>query len=351
MKNSKTIIIILIIVGLLAFIKIKFFAGDSGAPKGAQGKSPIAVTGYIVHPENIHDRITASGTVLANKEVMLVPETAGKIISINFSEGSNVSKGDLLVKINDADLQAQFKNLSLKVKLANETESRNKQLLAAGGISQEVYDVVLTQSNSLKAEIELLQAQIAKTEIRAPFDGKIGLLNVYEGSYVNQSTTIASIQQVSPLKIDFYVPEKYVSQIKTGQSFSFSVAGDTSINTANIIAVEPRVDVSTRTLHVRAITPNAKGTIFPGVYASIELPIAEITSALMIPTQAVVPILKGQKVFVSKNGIAKQVIIKTGIRKEDKIQVVEGLSVGDTVIVNGLMQIKPGAPLKITSVK
>jgi membrane fusion protein (multidrug efflux system) len=350
--KTKTLIIIILIIGLLAFIKIEFFAGKSGPPAGKAGvKSAVFVTGYVVHPENVNDKITASGTLLANKEVMLVPETSGKIVSINFTEGSNVAKGDLLVKINDADLQAQLKRLKLQEKLASETEARNKQLLGAGGISQEEYDNVLMQYNSTKAEIELLEAQIAKTEIHAPFNGKIGLLNVYEGSYVNQTTAIASIQQVTPLKIDFNVPEKYVSQIKNGQSFSFSIAGDTSLYTASVTAVEPRVDVNTRTLLVRAMTPNTKGTIFPGVYANIEFPIAEIKSAIMIPTQAVVPILKGQKVFVSDKGSAKEIIIKTGLRKENKIQVTEGLQVGDTVIVNGIMQLKPGVPIKITSAK
>lgn len=351
MKNIKTIVIIILVLGLLAFFKIKFFTSPSSGPSGPQtGKAPVVVTGFIVRTENVNDKITASGTLMANKEVMLVPETSGKIISIQFNEGSTVSKGDLLVKINDADLQAQLKRLKLQEKLASETEARHKQLLSAGGISQEEYDNILMQYNSVKAEIELVQAQIAKTEIYAPFNGKVGLLNVYEGSYVNQTTTIASIQQVTPLKIDFNVPEKYVSQIKIGQSFSFFVAGDTAKYNANVIAVEPRVDVSTRTLLVRAITPNTSGAIFPGVYANIEFPIADINSAFMIPTQAVVPILKGQKVFVNNNGISKEVIIKTGLRKEDKIQVTEGLRAGDTIIVNGVMQLKKGMPLKMKAV-
>lgn len=349
MKNVKTIVIVILVLAVLAFIKLKFFAGkQTGAPNQQKAKGAVVVTGYVVQPEMMNDNITASGTILANKEVLLVPETSGKIISINFNEGSVVSQGDMLVKINDADLQAQLKRLRLQEKLAADTEARNKKLLEAGGVSQEVYDGVLTQYNSIKAEIELVMAQIAKTEIRAPFTGKIGLLNVYEGSYVNQSTTIASIQQVTPLKIDFHIPEKYASYVKPGQVFPFFIEGDTTRYTANVIAVEPKINVSTRTLQIRAITPNTKGNIFPGVYANVEFPVSQSGSVIMVPTQAVIPILKGQKLFVSNNGKAKEVVIKTGLRKEDKIQVTEGLTIGDTVIVTGIMQLKPGMPMQIT---
>lgn len=352
MKNIKTIVVVILVIGLLTFIKVKFFTDKKPGHSSAQaGSQLVAVTGYVVHPEVINDRITASGTVLANKEVMLVPETSGKIISINFTEGTTVSKGELLVKINDNELQAQLKRLRLQEKLAFETEARHKQLFEAGGTSQEEYDIIYSQYNTIKAELELIQAQIAKTEIRAPFNGKIGLLNVYEGSYVSQSTVIASIQQVTPLKIDFHVPEKYVSQIKINQEFYFSIQGDTTRYTATVIAVEPKVDIGTRTLQVRALTPNSKGTIFPGVYTNIVFPVGTADSAIMIPTQSVIPILKGQKVFVSEKGKAKEVIIETGIRTENKIEVTKGLYTGDTVIVTGIMQLKPGVEMRVTAVK
>ena len=213
------------------------------------------------------------------------------------------------------------------------------------------YDGVLAQLNALHADKEVVQAQIAKTEIRAPFEGTIGLKYVSEGSYVNQATKIASIQQLDPIKIDFSIPEKYSSLVKVNDTLGFSIEGNDEHYTASVIAIEPKVDVSTRSIQVRAITKNRSGKIFPGSFARIEFSLDRSENAIMIPTEAVIPILKGQKVFVSKRGIAEEVLVQTGFRSDEKVQILKGVQQGDTIITTGIMQLKAGSPLKIISVK
>ncbi|OFX17770.1 MAG: hypothetical protein A2033_02275 [Bacteroidetes bacterium GWA2_31_9] len=353
MKKIILFIIVIVIITMLIFIKIWFLSPEETQGKDMmKGKSKTAiVTAIIAKPEKLENKIFVSGSIVANESVDLVPETAGKITQISFKEGSRVNKGDLLVKINDSELQAQLKKSILKEKLASEREVRQKKLLNINGISQQEYDATLTELSSAQADIELTQAQISKTEIKAPFSGTVGLRSVSEGSYVNQSTKIASIQQTDPLKIDFYIPEKYSSSVKINDSIDFTIEGSDEILTAIVSAIEPKVDDITRTIQVRAITPNHSGKILPGAYARILFSLEKSENSILIPTQAIIPILKGQKVFVCKNGVAEEAIIKTGLRTETKVEILDGIQSGDTVITTGIMQLKAGMALKITSIK
>ncbi|MCG3167434.1 MAG: Multidrug resistance protein MdtA [Bacteroidia bacterium] len=353
MKTLRNVIIFVLVIAVLVIIKIKFFPANTpqGMPQ-QQGKPiPVNVTACIVKPGKLDNKIYISGTLLSNEEVTLMPEVAGKISAINFKEGSAVKKGDLLVKINDDDLQAQLKKLQLQEKLASEKEARQKKLLAINGISQEEYDASLTQLNSLGADIEVLKAQIAKTQITAPFDGKVGLKNISEGSYVTPGTQIAAVQQINPMKLDFYVPEKYASLVKVNSKLTFTTEVGNEKHDAVVMAIEPKVDATTRTIQVRAKTENKNGNLFSGSFVRIEFSLEETENALMIPTESIIPILKGQKVFVSRGGKAEEVKVTTGLRNENKVQVLSGLASGDTVIATGIMQLKTGSLLNISSIK
>jgi membrane fusion protein (multidrug efflux system) len=353
MQKNKTLIIIVILIAVLAFIKIQFLSNEIAAPPApTPGKPSIAkVAGLVLKEELVDNKIFVTGSVLSNEEVNLMPEISGKVISIRFKEGSTVNKGELLVKINDADLQATLKKLRLQEKLASEKEARQKKLMDINGISKEEYDATLTQLNSVKADIEVLQAQIAKTEIYAPFTGTIGIRKISEGAYVTPSTLIATMQQINPLKIDFSLPEKYSSTVQVNDQLEFTIDGNLTKYKATVSAIEPKVDINTRTLQVRAITNNEKGNIFPGSFANIELVLGKNEKSILIPTQTLIPILKGAKVFVSKNGIAEERKVITGVRSSDKIQIVDGLKAGDTLITSGLMMLKAGSILKFISVK
>ncbi len=352
MKTLRTVLIIALVIAIFVIIKVKFFpANTPQAMPQQQGKpQPVNVTAYIVKPEKLDNKIFISGTLLSNEEVILMPEVAGKILSIAFKEGSVVKKGDLLVKINDEDLQAQLRKLQLQEKLASEKEGRQKKLLAINGISQEEYDASLTQLNSIAADIDVLRAQISKTQITAPFNGTVGLKNISEGSYVTPGTPIAAMQQTDPMKLDFYVPEKYAELVKVNGKLTFTTEVGNEKHDAVVMAIEPKVEAATRTIQVRAKTENKGGNLFSGSFVRIEFSLEESENALMIPTESIIPILKGQKVFVARGGIAEEVKVETGLRSENKVQILSGLSVGDTVIATGIMQLKAGSLLNIVTI-
>jgi len=351
LKTIRTLIIIAVIVGLLVWIKIKKDADEAAkiAVPAAQGQA-ILVSGFVATPQSVDNKVAATGSIMANEEVELKCETAGKITNLSLREGARVRKGDLLVKINDADLQAQLKKAQSLVKLDEDNEAREKKLLEINGISKEEYDVALTTLFGAKADVELIEAQIQKTEIKAPFDGIVGLKNVSEGSYISNTNVVANLEQLDPMKIDFSIPEKYMNQVKVGDVINFSVAGSQENYKGEIYAIEPRIDIASRTLEIRAHAPNREGKLRSGAFATIELVLAHLDSVIMVPTQAIVPALKSQLVYVSKDGFAVPKVVETGIRTDVSIQITKGLDAGDTVITTGIMLLRPGLPVKVTDV-
>ena len=347
-KSSLTIIIILCVLGLLWLLKPKKEEQTKSAGKSNNPPPAQRVKGIVVKPEKINEKILSTGTVLANEEVELRTEAAGIISAIYFKEGSSVKKGQLLVKINDLELQAQLEKQQAQKKLIQDKTNRQKRLLEIKVISQEEYDIANNELITVNAELKFLQSQISKTEIRAPFDGVIGLKYVSDGSYVTPSTKIALVQDMDPVKIDFSIPEKYLHKINKDEPITFKIADQNKLFTGKIYAIEPKIDPINRNVQIRAISENKEGKIFPGSFASIELNLNEIPNALMVPTQCIVPELKGQKVFVSKNGKAIPVKVETGIRTESKIEITKGIEAGDTVITSGIMQLKPDAPVKVS---
>jgi len=337
---------------VIALAALKFFFFPSNRTQSGPGNKQAQATlvdGYVVKPTSLSQTIYATGSVQANEEVDLHPEVAGKLTGIYFREGNKVSKGELLIKINDADLQAQVHKNELDSKLAQERLKRNEKLLQMKGISEQEYEELQNAVAGLAAERDVLLAQIAKTEIRAPFNGLIGLKSVSEGSYVSPQTLIASLQQIDPVKIDFSIPEKYSTLVKKGDEITFTT-GSGGPYKGSIYAIEPKVDLQTRTIQIRALCPNSETGILPGAFARITLELQKMDRVLMVPTESIVPVLKGKQVYVSRNGVASAIKVETGLRNDESIQIVSGLAENDTVITTGLMQLKPGAPVKLTSV-
>jgi len=296
----------------------------------------------------LNNKIFSTGTVLANEEVELRSEISGKIVQILFTEGRYVSKGDLLVKINDSDLQAELRKAESKVKLMEDRESRQKQLAQNQMISKEEYESTLNELQASKAEFDLIKAQIDKTEIRAPFNGVVGLREVSEGSFVTTTNVIARFQNLLNLKVDFSIPQRYAPEVKIGDELQFNLSGNENVFKANVYAIEPKIDQPTRTLRIRAICRgNSKG-LFPGAFVNVELNLKETELAVLIPTIAIVPELKGQSVYLFKAGSVIPQKVEIGLREENRVQVLSGLEEGDTVITSGILQIRPGAKVKVT---
>lgn len=349
-KFKGYLIAVIVIIVLSVFLIPKFFSSDSNpTPNNPASRMNmvIPVKAHIVKPEKLGNTVRSTGSIMANEEIELRSETTGKITTINFREGSYVNKGDLLVKINDSELQAQLRRAESKVNVIEEKEFRQRTLLERNLISQEEYDITLNEYNASKSEYDLIKAQIEKTEIRAPFSGIVGLRSVSEGSFVNTNTIIARLQNLSSIKIDFSIPERYSSLVKIGDQLEFSVSGNNEFYTAKVYAVEPRIDPSTRTLQLRAVS-SSHIDLIPGSFANVELKLQETSDAILVPSVSVVPQLKGQMVFLFRNGTVVPQNVELGIREETRVQVLSGLNVGDTVITSGILQIRPGAKVKIS---
>jgi membrane fusion protein (multidrug efflux system) len=348
MKKIPNWIIVVLVLGILIAVKLLFFnkkeeqAGPAGKGKNA---GPVAVNYYVAKTAPLVDQVYTTGKIGAFNEIDIIPEVAGKVTSIYFKEGESVSAGADIIRINDADLQAQLQKNKIQTKLSEQKLDRLKKLIEINGVSQEELDVQENDLNTLKADQALILAQLAKTNIKAPFSGVIGLKNISLGSYVSPSQVVASLVQVRPLYIEFALPEKYSSLLKKGDKVSFSYQ-DRKERDAVIYAFEPRVDESTRTIRVRA-RYEGKEDFYPGSFVKVFVDLGEENNSILIPTQSVIPILKGQKVYVAKNGVAQEVQIITGIRTGDKIQVTEGLQEGDTVLTTGMLAVKKEAKIKL----
>lgn len=315
--------------------------------KPQESKKALNVNGQIIKPHLITDQLFVSGKLMPDEEVDLSFEASGKIIDINFTEGSSVKKGQLLAKVNDSQLQAQLARLEAQMPLAEDRVFRQNALLQRDAVSKEAYEQVKTELATLHADIENVKASIAMTELRAPFDGVIGLRQVSTGAYASPTTVIAKLTKITPLKVEFAVPERYARQIRKGTNLTFKIEGKLEEFKAQVYATESSIDPETHTLTVRAIYPNHNGLLLPGRYADVSLKQEEISDAIAIPSEAIVPEMGKNKVFVYRSGKAYPVDVEIGIRTESEIQIVKGLSAGDTILTSGTLQLRTGMPVAI----
>ncbi|HEY6914877.1 MAG TPA: efflux RND transporter periplasmic adaptor subunit [Paludibacter sp.] len=352
MKKKSTIWIAAVFILLaLFFVKIGFSkSSDKEGKKDGKEKAQKKVNGYVVKPSLLITEISVSGSLVAFDEVELKNEVAGRVVMINLPEGKFVKKGTLLVKLFDDDLQATLKKQEAQLAIQQQIYKRQTELLKVNGISQNDYDQTGLQLNSLKADIEVQKTLIRKTEIRAPFDGVIGLRNVSVGAIVTPSTLMTTIRTENKIKLDFSVPEKYSSAINPGMKVSFSMNKENMKFNATVIATEKGIDASTRNLKVRALVNSQSAELVPGAFANVTLRLNENNNAIMIPSLALIPQEDNKTVIVAKNGKAHLVEIKTGIRQSTNIEVLEGIQAGDTVITSGLQFLKEDSKLNYSTI-
>lgn len=360
MKNQTKLALI---IGIIVIIAIAFFyprlsnqggnspspAASSGGPAGSNQNLPVSVV--KLQKETLRNQLQVSGTILPNESVNLRSEISGLVTKIAFKEGQYVAKGTPLIYLNDDELQAQYQRLQYTQKLFETQENRQKQLLAREAISQEEYDIALNQFNTALSDIKLVEAQLAKTVIRAPFSGILGLRLVSEGSVIGTNDVLVSLVNIDPIKIEFSIPERYANQVTVGSPVYFTNESSTEEVEGQVYAFEPQVDLATRTLKLRALSPNKDRKFLPGMFVKIRF-ILEITEdALLVPAESVIPELSGYKVFVvGADGNAEQRIIEIGTRTESQVQVLSGLNEGDLVLTTGVMQVRQGMPLQPTQI-
>jgi membrane fusion protein (multidrug efflux system) len=319
--------------------------GQGQRPGGQQGQLPV--TGTIAKPSYLTNGIRSAGSLLANEEVDIVSKVSGKVTAVYFREGSKVRKGDLLVKIYDEDLQAQLRRSEIQEKMLAEKLERQRVLLSKDAVSREAFDQLQTDYNVILADINLLKVRIAETEVRAPFDGTVGFRYVSEGTYVTPSVKIAHLIDASTLKLDFAISEKYISQNLMGKRISFSTYGYPDEFFATVYAIDYRIDETTRTIGIRARFDNRAGKLVPGMFASLTLITDEKLNALQVPTEAIVPDMNEKKLWITRNGRADLIPVVTGARTASSIEILSGLSAGDTVLTTGLMQLRQNMPVRV----
>jgi membrane fusion protein, multidrug efflux system len=351
LKRSLLILLVVLVLFFLLGRRLGWFEPDQRETSvQSAGPEGLPVRGMIIKPADLDNRILTSGTVLPDESVELSSEASGRVTAIYFREGERVRRGDLLLTINDADLQAQLQRLKYQEELLIEREFRQRRLLEKEAVSQEVYDRALADLNTNRAEMQMVEAQIAKTRVKAPFDGVIGLRSVSEGSYLTPNIRIATLVKVQPAKIEFSIPERHASDVRLGNRINFTVGNSPKSFEAEVYATEPLIDPLTRTLRIRALYPNHEREVTPGSFATVELVLRTYLKAVTIPTEALVPMLGSQTVYLYKSGKAESVEVETGIRTSDLIQVTDGLNPGDTLITTGILQLRKGMAVVLSEV-
>lgn len=350
MSKKVWFFVIFLVLGIAALVAYRLHlnkekeAVNSSAMRGMGAR----VYGIVVQGEAFSDFLSLSGSIEPNEVVNLRSEISGIIESLNFEEGKTVSAGQTLIRINDTELRAQLTQAKTRYELAGENERRAKLLLEKEAISQEEYDIASADYRTAQSQIQIIEAQLDKTFIRAPFSGTIGLRNVSKGSYITPTSEIAQLVNMSKVKLQFSIPEKYASKVKINSTVKFAIRELASVFSAQIYAIEPMVDAATRTLRVRAIADNSGNHLVPGTFANVTFPLETVEDGLLVPAEALIPIQNGKKIFIKKNNVAKEVLVETGGRTDAAVLITHGIAAGDTVLTSGVMSLRDGSPIQVT---
>lgn len=333
-------------IGVLIVLSLFISCKSKIKEQAQKEKPPVMVEVIIAGSKEVSSNLEVNGTVLSNEMVELRPEISGRLTYLNIPDGATVTQGTILAKVNDADLQAQMEQQKTQLDLATKTEKRLRDLLKVNGVNQADYDVALSQLNAIQANIKVLNAEIDKTVIRAPFSGELGLREVSPGAYVTPQTLIGTLQQTNKVKIDFTVPETFAGIIKKGNKVRIQTNDAAGSNVGTITAIEPQINSVTRNIKVRAILDN--GILSPGSFVKVLL--GQNRQSIMVPSNAIIPDALSNQVVVVRKNKAVFTNVETGLRNEDLVELTSGINVGDSIIVSGMLFVRPNAPIKIQRV-
>ncbi len=319
--------------------------GGAGRPGGAAPALPVRL--FPVSPQSLVTKVPATGTLLARESVALVSELSRRLVDIRVEEGSRVKRGEVLFVLDSSDLSARLRQLKVQQKLAKSVAAREAKLYQQGLTPTSQRDEVMARVEDLEAQQRVLAAELAKTTIRAPFDGTLGLRQVSKGAWLSPQVVLTTLHDTSQLKLDFSLPERYASMVQLGRSFHFRVEGSTKTFEGQVSAFEPRVDATSRSILVRGLV-EAESGLMPGSFAQVELTISN-AQAILIPSIAVLPGLDGRRVFVLKDGVARSMLVEVGSRDAEQVEILSGLAPGDQVIISNLLRLKDGSLVRAES--
>ena len=333
-------------IGALTLLSLVISCQTKTKEQPSKKRVSVSVDIIIAGKADFASNLEVNGTVLSNEMVELHPEVSGRLTYLNIPDGGSVKAGTLLARINDADLQAQKEQYKTQLDLAKKTEKRLGDLLRINGVNQADYDAALSQVNIYKANIKVIEAQIDKTVIRAPFAGQLGLRQVSQGAYVTPAILIGTLRQTDKVKIDFTVPETYADLIQNGNQISVQASGAKEHLTAIIAAIEPQINSATRNIKVRAYL--TEGSILSGAFVKVLLD--QNRKVITVPTNSIVPEAYTNQLVIVKNNKAVFTSVETGTRNAGMVEITKGLEAGDSVVVSGMMYVRPNAIVKVKRV-
>jgi membrane fusion protein (multidrug efflux system) len=326
-------------------------AAAKGAPPGGAGAGgPAPVEVVELKPTTVKEELQAVGALRSNESVMLRPEVAGRIASINFRDGQPVKKGQVLVALDATLNEAEVAQARAELELARNNLKRTEDLARKSFVSDSAQDQAAANVEVLAAKLKLAEARLAKMRVTAPFDGVVGIRSVSVGDYVRDGADLVNIEDIAQLKVDFRLPERYLTQLRTGQAVE--VVADAlpgSRYRGTIDAINPRIDASGRSLEVRARLANSDGRLRPGMFARVRVIVGERPAALMVPEEAIVPLGDDFFVYTVADGKAKRVRVKLGVRRDAMVELLEGVKAGDLVVTAGMRVSRDGQPVRVVN--
>jgi membrane fusion protein (multidrug efflux system) len=339
------------VAGLLAAAAVAYFAPRWIAAARAPGEAapaasvksgraaasaPAPVEVVAVRSSHVQEDLAAVGSLRSNESVMLRPEVAGRIARIGFRDGQLVRRGQLIVALDASVNQAEVAQARAEYDLARSNLQRTEDLASKNFVSPSARDQAASNVEVSAAKLKLAEARLSKMSIMAPFDGVVGIRNISVGDYVKDGTDLVNIEEIRTLKADFRVPERFFTQLRVGQKMEVTAdALPNEVFAATLDAINPRVDAAGRSLESRAQLANPGMRLRPGMFVRVRLILDERSDALMVPEQAIVPSGSNFFVFLVTDGKARRVQVRTGMRREGWVEIVQGLSAGDQVVVSG----------------
>ncbi|MBN8442588.1 MAG: efflux RND transporter periplasmic adaptor subunit [Thauera sp.] len=356
-------VVVLCVLGLVALGGYAWKANRPSAPVvagkpatvapagGAPAGGPVIVEARPVRVATLADDVTAVGSLVSNESVVLRPEVAGRISAIRFSEGARVGKGDVLVELDAAVQRAELQQARATLDLAEANARRTADLFERKFVSQSSLDNARSQLEVARAAVALAQARLARMQIRAPFAGVMGIRDVSPGDFVKDGEALVNIEDIATLKVDFRLPELYLDRVRPGQTLEVTsdvLPGETFA--ATVDAINPLVDAQGRALALRARLDNPQGRLRPGVFVRVRLILAQRAGVIVVPEEALVP-APGDVQFVYRvvDGTAQRALVKTGVRRDAMVEIVDGLAADALVVTAGQLKLRDGAPVKVAA--
>lgn len=341
--------ITLFIIGISMLLTM-FSCGSDGANQAKSGAKTLTVETYKVKAQPFSNELITTANLMAEEQVNLMAPIAGQVLNIYFKEGQKITKGQTIIRLDDRSWKAELVGVNAELASSKKEYNRKKELLSIEGSSQEEVDLAFAKMQTLQSKQQQLQVNINLANVSAPFSGQLGMRNFSEGAFLKQGDLITSLTANQQLKVDFSIAQAYKKSIEINKKITVLIDNDSLI--ANIYAISPAINQETRMITARAMLElNKEHSILPGTYAEIIVPTNAINDALLVPTQAVVPSITEQTVYVYNNGKAERRVVTLGNRTADKVHVLTGIKEGDIVLTTGLLAVKDGMSISIKKSK